>query len=77
MRMSANDVPLRAIAKLVGSLTGTENLQNFEWLVVTKVLDEVAHVTRHNADIAGHVVESTCVAFCGEDGDSSTALDEE
>jgi hypothetical protein len=77
MMMLATDVPLRTIIRPVGFLTGTENLQNFEWLVVAEVLDEVAHVARHNADIASHVVESTCVAFGGEDGDSGTTLDEE
>ena len=61
----------------MGFLTGAENLQNFEWLVVAKVLDEVAHVARHDADIASHVVECTRIAFSGEDGDSSTTLDEE
>ena len=58
-------------------LTGTENLENFEWLVVAEVLDEVAHVARHNSDITSHVVKSTCVTFRGEDGDSGTTLDEE
>lgn len=61
----------------MGFLTGTENLQNFEWLVVAEVLDKVAHVARHDADIASHVVESTCVTFRSENGDSGTTLDEE
>jgi hypothetical protein len=68
---------IRAISNTVGFRTGTENLQDFEWLIIAEILDEVAHVARHDADIAGHVVESTCVSFGGEDGDSGTTLDEE
>ena len=75
--MLAADVSSRTIAKPVGFLTGTENLQNFEWLIIAEVLDEVAHVARHNADIASHVVERTCITFGGEDGDSGATLDEE
>ena len=75
--MLATDVSLPTIAKPVSFLTGTENLQDFEWLIVAEVLNEVAHVARHNANIAGHVVECTRIAFGGEDGDSGTTLDEE
>ena len=75
--MLATDVSFRMIAKSVGFLTGTENFEDFEWLIIAEVLNEVAHVTRHDADIASHVVESTCVTFRGENGDSGTALDEE
>ena len=67
----------RTVANAVGFLTGTENLQNFEWLVIAEVLDKVAHVARHDADIASHVVECACVTFRGENGDSGTTLDEE
>jgi hypothetical protein len=61
----------------VSFLTGTENLQNLEWLVVAEVLDEVAHVARHDTDIASHVVESTRIALGGKDGDSGTTFNEE
>jgi hypothetical protein len=77
MMMLATDVLLRTVAEPVSFLTGTENLKNFEWLIIAEVLDKVTHVARHDADIASHVVESTCVSFGGEDGDSGTALDEE
>ena len=75
--MSATGVSLHMIAESVGYLTGAENLQNFEWLIIAEVLDEVAHVARYDADIASHVVESTCVTFRSENGDSGTTLDEE
>ena len=68
---------IRTIVNAVGFLTSTENLENFEWLVIAEVFDKVAHVARHDADIASHVVEGACVAFRGENGDSGTTLDEE
>ena len=77
MELLATDIRLHTVAKSMGFLTGAENLQNFEWLVVAEVLDEVAHVARHDANIASHVVECTCVTFGGEDGDSGATLDEE
>jgi len=76
MGMSATIVLLRTIENQ-WALTGAENLQNFEWLIVAEILDEVAHVARHDTDIASHVVECTCVTFCGENGDSGTTLNEE
>ena len=68
---------IQAIANAVRFLTGTENLQNFQWLVIAEILDKVAHVARDDADIAGHIVECACVTFRGEDCDSGTTLDEE
>ena len=68
---------IRTIANAVGFLTGAENLQNFEWLVIAEVFDEVTHFARHDTDIASHVVECACVAFRGENGDSGTTFDEE
>ena len=58
-------------------LTSAEDFQNFKRLVIAKVLDEVAHIARHNANVTSHVIECACVAFGGEDGDSSATLDEE
>jgi hypothetical protein len=75
--MLATGVLLRTVAEPEGFLTSTENLKNFEWLIIAEVLDKVTHVARYNADVTSHVVESTCVTFGGEDGDSGTTLDEE
>lgn len=58
-------------------LTCSENLQHLQWLIITQVLDEVAHVARNDAHIAGHVVESAGVALGRENGDSCSAADEE
>jgi hypothetical protein len=77
MRLLATEVWWYEITRSAVFLTSTEDLQNFEWLIVTEVLDEVTHVARHNANVASHVVEGTCIAFCGEDGDSGTTFDEE
>jgi hypothetical protein len=37
----------------------------------------VAHVARHDADVASLEVEGACGAFAGEDGDARAAFDEE
>ena len=68
---------IRIVANAVDFLTGTEDLQNLEWLVIAEVLDKVTHVARHDADVASHVVECACVTLRGENGDSGTTLDEE
>lgn len=34
----------------------------------------MAHVARHDTNVACHVVEGACVALGGEDGDASAAL---
>jgi hypothetical protein len=58
-------------------LVGAENLENFDVLVVAEVLDEVPHVARHDADVAGLEIKGARGALAGEDGDAGAAFDEE
>lgn len=72
-RRLAHPLEEREVVELVGA----EDLQDLERLVVAQVLDEVAHVPGHDADVPGHVVERAGVAFRGEDGDAGATADEE
>lgn len=60
----------------VSELIGAENLEHLDGLVAN-VLDEMAHVAGHDADVAGNVVESAGSALGGEDGDTGASADEE
>lgn len=57
-------------------LVGAEDLEDFDVFVVAEVLDEVAHVAGHDANVAGLVVEGAGGALGGEDGDARAAFDE-
>jgi acid stress-induced BolA-like protein IbaG/YrbA len=58
-------------------LVRAEDLKHFNVLLVRQVLDEVAHVARHDTHVAGLVVEGARGSFGGEDGDARAAFDEE
>lgn len=60
----------------VSELIGAENLKHLNGLVAN-VLDEMAHVAGHDADVASDVVESAGCALGGEDGDTGASADEE
>ena len=60
----------------VAELVGAEHLEHLDGLVAD-VLDKVAHVARHDAHVAGDIVEGARAALRREDGDASAAADEE
>lgn len=60
----------------VAELIGAEDLEHLHGLI-SDVLNEVAVITRHNANVARHIIESAGSAFGGEDGYASAAFQEE
>ena len=76
------DEPLRRLTKPLEQaeilvLVCAEDFQYLDVFIVRKVFDEVAHVARNDAHIAGLEVESARCAFGGENGHSGAAFDEE
>lgn len=72
-RCLAHPLEQREILELVGA----EELEYLERLIVAQILDVVTHVLWHDTDIAGDVVKGPSSLLSSEDGNASSATDEE
>jgi hypothetical protein len=71
LRRLAHPLEQRKVSKLIG----TEDLEHFDGLV-TDVLYEVAHISRHDTHITRDIVECSSSAFRGENSDTSATFNE-
>lgn len=72
LRRLAHPLEEREISELVRA----EDLEHFDRFV-PNILNKMTHISRHDAYVARNVVERSSAAFGGEDGDASSAPDEE